>query len=315
MMRIHSGDGTIVMACVLIVISLLLCVCPTRTQAASILPSVEYKFDALHAGGVTGVIHVMYDNPVSNDDRNVTITADIDMRQLNMTQVVAMHSACTPPIHEYQWYLVVNNRGHIPLVGFLNKCDPLDHLSNSLTLNQVDLDLDLREVDATPGLAAQTTIDENEGSSSSTKSFKCCAGDSPHPPSHDRTRQEQHQDDNVQAIKVNLSDRLGRLIVQEDGRVHQRWENVSSFPPYNQVTPRWSIVLHAVCGKHTSPPIVCARVDFALTSSNGAADYHYCSAPMNHHARRKSTSIVIKRNVLSVFAFIVASSLFLFFLS
>ncbi|KAH9108549.1 hypothetical protein AeMF1_016281 [Aphanomyces euteiches] len=210
----------------------------TGVQALSTPQAVHYTFDKARAGGVTGSINVVYDSPLSP---NVSITTDIDMRALNMTQVLAVYPGCAPHIQEYKWYLVVNDVGVVPLVGFLDVCDLIDP-SDVWTPE---------DTSSTPRCNATTSRN------------------------------------------VNLSGQLGRLIVQNNGRISQSWTNVP-FPSYAQVTPRWSMVLHAVCGD-SSPPVVCARVDFELRATN------------SHQVHRKEA-----HGIVGVAAFVLASSLLLF---
>ncbi|KAF0695204.1 Aste57867_13968 [Aphanomyces stellatus] len=216
-------------------------------HAASPAQVVQYSFDKARAGGVVGSVNVVYDTPQSP---TVSITADIDMRALNMTQVAALHPACEPHIQEYKWYLVVNDVGVVPLVGFLDMCD---------LLGQQDV------VHLTTSVAAPSTDDSVVCNVSTTRT-------------------------------LNLSGQLGRLIVQDDGRISQSWANVP-FPAFAQVTPRWSIVLHAVCGD-ASPPVVCARVDFELKATNSHS---------HPHVHRKEA-----HSIVGVAAFVLASSLLLF---
>ncbi|OQR95276.1 hypothetical protein ACHHYP_00138 [Achlya hypogyna] len=213
------------------------------------LTTIEYSFDKVRAGGVLGSIHVVYPTPSST---RVTIEADIDMRALNMTQVHALHPSCGHHIKEYKWYLVVNEMGMVPIVGFLDKCDHLD----------------LDRAPIIPSTLALLAESDEPATCASKKDRLWATDDGRH--------------------NVNLSHQLGRLVV-EDGRIAQAWQNVS-FPAYGHVTPRWSIVLHAVCGD-TSPPVVCAQVDFELKVTNRVQEAH---------------------SLLGVAAFVVASSLLLF---
>ncbi|ETW04357.1 hypothetical protein H310_04650 [Aphanomyces invadans] len=218
---------------------------------------VQYTFDKARAGGVVGNIHVTYNTPHSP---TVSITTDIDMSALNMTKVLALHPECEPRIHEFQWYLVVNEVGVVPLVGFLDKCNIMDKQP-------------LRDEDSLTDESADSLCLESSPSSCADSVNSALKPPSP--------RQS-----------IHLSQHLGRLVVQPDGRISQSWQNVP-FPAYGLVTPRWSIVLHAVCGD-TSPPVVCARVNFELSASN------------SHIQSKEAHSIV------GVAAFVLASSLLLF---
>ncbi|OQS06405.1 hypothetical protein THRCLA_01555 [Thraustotheca clavata] len=210
--------------------------------------TIEYSFDKIRAGGVLGSINVVYPTPSSTF---VTIHADIDMRALNMTQVHALHPSCEDHIKEYKWYLVVNDMGMVPIVGFLEKCDHLDVMTrNKIIQRRSSIVLEKEEI---------------------------CTNELQHDPLFEET-----------SPNVNLSNQLGRLVV-ENGRISQAWHNVS-FPAFGQVTPRWSIVLHAVCGD-SSPPVVCAQVDFELKVTNRVQEAHA---------------------LLGVASFVVASSLLLF---
>ncbi|EQC37904.1 hypothetical protein SDRG_04922 [Saprolegnia diclina VS20] len=223
------------------------------TASSPMATTIEYSFDKARAGGVLGSIHVVYPTPSST---LVTILADIDMRALNMTQVHALHPSCGHHIKEYKWYLVVNEMGMVPIVGFLDKCDHLD----------------FTRVVAPPTIAKLSALFVDDTTctrpTSVAKDRLIAAHESRH--------------------NVNLSHQLGRLVV-EDGRISQAWHNVS-FPAYGHVTPRWSIVLHAVCGD-SSPPVVCAQVDFELKVTNRVQEAHA---------------------LLGIASFVVASSLLLF---
>ncbi|RQM27302.1 hypothetical protein B5M09_007708 [Aphanomyces astaci] len=226
---------------------------------------VQYTFDKARAGGVVGSIHVTYDSP---HKPTVSITTDIDMSALNMTQVLALHPACEPHIQEFKWYLVVNDVGVVPLVG--RGVSIINPIYLPLLWSHV-VEQDLESVDGVATDNPSTCNDTDPVLAPSPSS-------SSSPPSPPRT--------------LHLSEHLGRLVVQHDGRISQSWQDVP-FPSYDQVTPRWSIVLHAVCGD-TSPPVVCARVDFELKATNS-------------HVQSKEA-----HGIVGVAAFVLASSLLLF---
>jgi len=206
------------MKTIFLAISLLL----SSAAAADQYPTLNFKYDGKHTGGITGSVKVEYTNYEA-----AKITADLDLSEMDMDALVEANPACKGQnITQLTWHVHSEWNNKKP-AGFLGECSrdfAGNHYDPTFACGPASEHVDLERCqDVTPTYSCTPeTYYMNL--------FACERGD--------------------------LSGKLGRMEVV-DGKVIQRWFD-PDFPKYEKRhAKKWNMLLHAVCGNST-PRLVCA---------------------------------------------------------
>ncbi|KAG2526921.1 hypothetical protein BBO99_00002651 [Phytophthora kernoviae] len=186
-------------------------------------PTLLFRFDDSSAAGIQGVIHVKY----AGDNSTVaTIHAALDFSRVNPAAIRAFDRLCTAPVTAFKWHIHVRwssrmrsaSFGQCSLAATGNHYDPLFACSpESEHINS-------------PECKARSTDYACNPQNYALNPRSCEKGD--------------------------LSGKFGELVLNNNNQAGGTWVD-KHFPSSSENRLDWSIVLHAVCGDHTTR-VACA---------------------------------------------------------
>ncbi|KAL3663700.1 hypothetical protein V7S43_011115 [Phytophthora oleae] len=198
--------------------------CASLTAAQ---PAFVYHFDAATAG-VEGTIRFQY---AGEDSSVATISTALDFSRLNQSAFQTFDRLCVGPVSEFKWHIHVSwssthrsaSLGQCSLRATGNHYDPLFSCSPD------------SEHIALPQCKAKAA------------KYAC--------------KPENYAKNPRACEKGDLSGKFGNLVLDEQQKATGEWLD-KHFPLASENRPNWSIVLHAVCGTH-STRVACAKEEIA----------------------------------------------------
>ncbi|CAI5742863.1 unnamed protein product [Peronospora destructor] len=192
------------------------------TGAAASGPKVVYKFNHPEVAGVYGSITLQY-----TASTVATIMAELDFSASNQEKIAAFDSNCTDLVKSYKWHL--HTGWNLPKSSASFK-----ECSKTMTGNHYD-----------PDMACGPSSQHIAQSHCKNKSMTYACTPASYKANH-------------KSCEVgDFSGKFGALVPGSNHKVLARWTDYHFLPSTEMNKHKFSIVLHAVCGKE-APRVACA---------------------------------------------------------
>lgn len=182
-----------------------------------------YSFDGHCSAGIEGQIIVDYVEPGSTKAK---IFADLDFSGVDIDTIGALDGNCTADIVEYKWHIHVKWSSH----------------KTSQSLGQCSKVLTGNHYDPLKACGPFSEFADTGECRAKVKDYKCTP--------------ETYAADPEACEKGDLSGKFGSFKPTESGLLAGGWVD-EFYPAFEENTPEWNMIIHAVCGKAT-PRIACA---------------------------------------------------------
>lgn len=196
-------------------------------------PTLRFPFDAPYSG-VDGAITVKWD---SSKYSGAKVSADLKFDKMDWKALKAFDGNCSAPVTEYTW--------HIHTVWNM----PPNRLSQSAGLQGCAKSITGNHYDPYKVCGPASEFVDTPACTPKVKDYKCT------PDEYKR---------NFAACEAgDLSGKFGSFKPDKKGAVKAEWYD-QRFPFLSEVTTKWNIVVHAVCGK-VAPRVACSGGSISQT--------------------------------------------------
>jgi hypothetical protein len=193
---------------------------------ASAQPSMRFPFD-VDFSGIAGAITVKWDSAKTGGAK---VSADLKFDKMDMKALKAFDGNCSSPVTEYTW--------HIHTVWNM----PPNRLSQSASLQGCVKSITGNHYDPYKICGPASEYVDTPACAPKIKDYKCTP--------------DEYKKNFAACESGDLSGKFGSFKPDKNSAVKAEWYD-PRFPFFSEVTTKWNIVVHAVCGKAT-PRVACS---------------------------------------------------------